>query len=165
MAFSSVQSLSHIWPFGPHGLHDARLPCPSPTPRAYSNSYPLSRRYHPTISSSVIPFSFCLQSFPASGSFPIYQLFTLGGQSTGASTSAFVLLMNIQGWFPLGLTGWISLQSRDSQESSPAPQFEGISSWAFSLFYGPTLTSVQDYWKDHSFDYRDLCQQNNVSAF
>ena len=94
----------------PHGLQHARLPCPSPTPRAYSNSCPLSQLYHPTISSSVILFSSCLQSFPASGSFPISQF--SGGQSIGASVSASVLPMNTQDWFPLGFIGLISLQSK-----------------------------------------------------
>ena len=96
----------------PHEQQHARLPCPSPTPWAYSNSCPLSRWCHPTISSSVIPFSFCLQSFPASGSFPISQFFLSGGQSIGASASASVLPMNIQDWFPLGWTGLISLQAK-----------------------------------------------------
>ena len=93
------------------GLKD-RLPCPLPSPKVCSNSCPLSQRCHPTISSSVIAFSFCPQSFPASGAFPINRLFALGGQSIGASASASVLPMNIQGWFPLGLTGWISLLSK-----------------------------------------------------
>ena len=96
----------------PHRLQHARLPCPSPSPRACSDSYPSSRWRHPAISSSVIPFSSCLQSFPASGSFPVSQFFSSGGQSIGASASASVLPMNIQGWFPLGLTGLISLQSK-----------------------------------------------------
>ena len=95
-----------LWPYG---LQHTRLPCPSPSPRACSNSCPLSRWCHPTISSFVIPFSSCLQSFPASGSFPISQFFTSGGQSTRASASAAVLPMNIQGSFPLGLAGLISL--------------------------------------------------------
>ena len=95
----------------PHGLQSARPPCPSPTPGVYSNSCLLHRWCHPTISSSVVLFS-CLQSFPASGSFQMSQLFTSGGQSTGVSASALVLPMNIQDWFPLGLTGWISLQSK-----------------------------------------------------
>ena len=90
-----------------HGLHHARLPCPSPTP----NSCPLSQWSHPTISSSVVPFSSCLQSFPASGSFQMSQFFTSGGQSIGVSASASVLPMTIQDWFLLGWTGWISLQS------------------------------------------------------
>ena len=98
-----------LWP---HGLQHARLPCPSPTPGAYSISCPTSGWCHPTISSSVIPFSSCLQSFPASGSFPMSRLFISGGQSIGASASASVLPMNIQGWFPSGLTGLISLQSK-----------------------------------------------------
>ena len=95
---------------------------------ACSNSRPSRRWCHPTISSSAAPFSFsfCLQSFPASECFPVSWLFTSGGQSIGASASATVLPMNIQNWFPLGLTGWISLQSKDSQESSPAPQLKSI---------------------------------------
>ena len=96
----------------PHGLQHTRLPCPSPSPRACSNSCPLSQWCHPTISSSAVPYSSCPQSFPASGYFPMSQLFTSGGQSIGASASASVLPMNIQDWFPLGLTGWISLQSK-----------------------------------------------------
>ena len=96
-----------------HGLQHVRLPCPSPTPGAYSNSCPLSRWCHPNIPSSVIPFSFpSLWSFPASGSFPMSQFFTSGGQSIGVSASASVLPMKIQDWFPLGWTGWIFLQSK-----------------------------------------------------
>ena len=93
-------------------MDHARLPCPSPTPRVYSNSCPLSPWCHPNISSSVVPFSSCLQSFPASGSFQMSQPFTSGGQSIGVSASALVLPMNIQDWFPLGLTNWISLWSK-----------------------------------------------------
>ena len=96
----------------PHGLKHARFPCPSPTPRACSNSCPSSQWCHPTISFSVVPVSSCLQSFPASGSFPMGQFFTSGGQSIGASASASVLPMNSHDWFPLGLTSWISLQSK-----------------------------------------------------
>ena len=95
----------------PHELQHARPPRPSPTPRVYSNSRPLSQWCHPTISSSVIPFS-CLQSFPASGSFSVSQFFASGGQSIGVSTSTSVLPMNTQHWYPLGWTGWISLQSK-----------------------------------------------------
>ena len=95
-----------------HGLKNTRFPCPSPTPIAYTNSCPLSRWCHPTISSSVIPFSSHLQSFPASGSFPMNQFFASGGQRIGVSASASVLPMNIQDWFPLGWIGWISLQSK-----------------------------------------------------
>ena len=94
-----------------HGSQHARPPCPSPTPRGYSKSSPLSRWCHPTISSSVVPFS-CLQSFPASGYFPMSQFFASGGQSTGVSASASVLLMNTQDWSLSGWTGWISLQSK-----------------------------------------------------
>ena len=96
----------------PHGLQHARPPCPSPTPRVYSNSCPLSLWCHPTISSSVIPFFSRLQSFPASGYFQMSQLFASGGRSIGVSASTSVLPMNTQDWFPLGWTGWISLQSK-----------------------------------------------------
>ena len=96
----------------PHGLQCNRPHCPSPIPRVYSNSGPSSQWCHTTISSSVVPFSSCPQSFPASESFPLSQFFASGGQSTGASASASVLPMNIQDWFPLGLTGLVSLQSK-----------------------------------------------------
>ena len=96
----------------PHELQQTRLPCPSPTPWACSNSCPLTQWCHPTIASSVIPSSSCLQSFPASGSFPMIQVFASGSQSIGASASASALPMNIQDWFPLGWTGFISLQSK-----------------------------------------------------
>ena len=152
--FSSVQ-FSHsvvsdsLWP---HGLQYARLPWPSAIPGAYSNSCPSSWWCHPNISSSVTLFSSCLQSFPASGSFPMSQLFTSGGQSIGVLVLASVLPMNIQDWSPLGWAGCISLQSRDSQESSPTPQFKSINSSALSFLCSPTLTSILDYWKNHSLD-------------
>ena len=126
----------------PHGLQHTRLPCLSPTPGAHSNSCPLLWWCHPTILSSVIPFSSSLQSFPASGSFPMSQSFASGGQSIGVSASASVLPMNIQDWFPLGWTGWISLQSKGSQESSPTPQFKSINSSALSFLYSPTCTAI-----------------------
>ena len=109
-----VSSMAQSCPtLRPHGLQHGWPPCPSPTPRVYSNSCPMSQWCHPTISSSVIvPFSSCLQSFPASGSFQMSQLFASGGQRIGVSASASVLLINIQDWFPLGWTGWISLQSK-----------------------------------------------------
>ena len=97
---------------GPHGLQHTRLPYASKTPRACSNSCPSSQWCHPTISSTVVHFSSCLQPFPASGSFPMSQFFASGGQSIRVSASASVLPMNIQGWFHLGFTGWISLQSK-----------------------------------------------------
>ena len=126
--FSCSVVSDSLWP---HGLQHTRPPCPSPNPRVYSNSCPLSQWCHPTISSSVVPFSSCLQSFPASGSFPMSQFFTSGGQNVGASAS--VLPKSIQDWFPLGLTGWISLHLRDSQQSSPTPLFKGINSSALSF--------------------------------
>ena len=140
----------------PHGLQHARVPCFSPPPGACSNSCPSSQWCHPTISSSVIPFSSCLQSFPSSGSFLVSQLFASGGQSIGVSASASVFLMNIQDWFPSGLTGLISLQSKDCQESSPTLQFKSINSSALRLLYGPTLISIHDYWKNNSFDNIDF---------
>ena len=146
----------------PHGLQHSRLPCPSPTPRACSNSCPSGWLCHPTISSSVVPFSSCFQSFPASGSFPMSQ-FSSGGQNIGVSASVSVLPMNIQGCFPLGLIDLISLQSKRLSRVFPAPQFESINSSVLSLLCGPTLISIHDYWKNHSFDDRDLCQQNDVS--
>ena len=135
--------MSHY--FQPHELQHTRLLCPPLPPRV---SFPLSRWCYLTISSSVIPFSFYLQSFPASGSFPMSQLSASSIQSIGASASALVLSLNLQGWFPLGLTGLISCSPKDSQESSVAPQFEVINSLAFSLLYSPTLTSIHDYWKN-----------------
>ena len=113
----------------------------------------------------VAPSSFCLQTFPASGFFPVSRLFTSGGQSIRASASELVFPMNIQDWFPLGFMVWSPCCPEDSQESSPAPQIESINSSALSLLYGPTLISVHDYWKNHSFDYMDLCWQSDVSAF
>ena len=109
LLFSSWVMSDSLWP---HGLQYTRLHCPSPSPGACSNSSPLSLWCHPTISSSVVPFSFCLQSFQASGSFLMSQLFILGGQSIGASPLASVLLMDIPDWFPLGLTGLISYLSK-----------------------------------------------------
>ena len=113
-AFSSVQFSGSVVSdsLRPHWLQHTRLPCPSPTLRVHSNSCPSSRWCHPAISSSVIPFSSCPQSLPASESFPMYQLFAWGGQSIGVSASASVLPMNTQDWSPLGWTGWISLQSK-----------------------------------------------------
>ena len=136
----------------PHGLQHSRPLCPSPTPGVYSNSCPLSRWWHPAISSSVIPFSSCLQSFPASESFPMSQLFASGGQSIGASTSTSVLPMDIQDWSPLGWTGWISSQSKGlsrvfSNTTVQKHQFFGVQ---------PSLQSnsdiIHDYWKNHSLD-------------
>ena len=132
----------------PHGLQHARLPCPSPTPGACSNSHPLSRWCHPTISSSVIPFSSRPQSFPASGSFPVSQFYASGGRSIGASASLFQWIFR---------TDFLRMYSSscspgDSQESSPTPQFKSINSSVIGFLYGLTLTSIHDYWKNHSFD-------------
>jgi len=112
IGFSSVQSLSRVWLFATHEPQHARPPCPSTTPTVYPNSCPLSQWCHPTISSSVIPFSSCPQSFSASGSFQMSQFFPSGGQSIGVSASIPVLPMNTQDWSPLWWTCWISLQSK-----------------------------------------------------
>ena len=149
----------------PHRLQHARFPCPSQIPRACSDSCPLSESWHPTISSSVVPFSSCLQSFPASRSFLMSWLFfdhSSGGQSITASASSSVLPINIQDWFPLGLTSLISLQS---QGLSRVFSNTNTSSLVLCLLYGPTLTFVHDYWKNHRFDYTVLCWQSNISAF
>ena len=135
----------------PHESQHARPPCSPPTPGVHSNSCPSSWWCHPAISSSVVPFSSCPQSLPASESFPMSQLFAWGGKSTGVSALASVLPKNTQDWSPLGWTGWISLQSKDSQESS-TPQFKSISSSALSFLHSPSLTSIHDYWKNHSLD-------------
>ena len=131
----------------PHGLQHARLPCPSPTSRTCSNSCPSSWWCHPTILSSVIPFSSCLQSFPASGPFPMSQFFTSGGQSVGVSASASVLPMNAQGWSPLRWTGWISLQSKWL-----SIVFSNTTVQEHQFFSTPTLTSIHAYWKNNSFN-------------
>ena len=129
----------------PHESQHARPPCPSPTPGVYSNSCPLSRWCHPAISSSVIPFSSCPQSLPASRSFPMSQLFASGGQSIGSfSPSRTDLLQD-------GLVG-SPCSPRDSQESSSTPQFESINFSVLSFLYSPTLTSIHDHWKNHSLD-------------
>ena len=137
--FSCSVMSSSLWP---HGLQHDRLPCPSPTPRVYSNSCALNWWCHPTISSSVVPFSSCPQSFPVAGSFQMSQFFKSGDWSTGFSASASVLPMNIQNWFPLRWTGWISLQSKGLSRSSPVPQFKSINSSALSLRYGLALPST-----------------------
>ena len=133
----SVQFRGSVWLFQPHGLQHTRPPCASSTPGAYSNSCPLSQWCHPTISSTVIPFSSCLQSFPASGSFPVSQFFTSGGQSIGVSGSASVLPMNIQDWFHLGLTDLISLLSKGLSRVFSNAQFKSINSLALSFLYSP----------------------------
>ena len=129
----------------PRGLQHARPPWPSLTPGVYRNSYPLSLWCHPTILSSVLPFSSCLQSFPASGSFPMSQFFASGGQNIGVSASISVLPMNTQDWYHLGGTGWISLQSKGLSRV-----FSQHHSSKASILWCSTLTSIHDYWKNHS---------------
>ena len=131
------------------------IPCLALSPCVCSNSCQLSLWCHPTMLSSVVPFS-CLQFFPALGSFSISWFFTLDDQSSGVSTSASILPMNILNWFPLGLTDLISLQSEGLWRVFWKTVWKLL---ALSLLYGPTLTSILDYWKNHSFDWTDLCQQ------
>ena len=158
--FSSVQSSSVQFSrsvasdsLRPHGLQHTRLPCPSPTPGVYSNSCPLSRWCHPTISSSVVPFSSCLQSFPAPGSFQMCQFFASGDQSIRVLEIQYQSFQWIfrTDFLQDGLVG-SPCSPRDSQESSPTPQFKIINSSALSFIYSPTLTSIYDHWKNHSLD-------------
>ena len=151
-------------PLWPHGLQYARLPYPSPIPRAYSNSCPLSQWCHPTISSSVIPFSSRLQSFPASRCFLISQFFASGGQSIGVSASASVLLMNTQDWSPSGWTGWISLQSKGLWKSLLQHHSSKASIFQCSAFF---IVQLLHQYKttEKTFLTTQTCQQNNAAAF
>ena len=132
----------------PHESQHARPPCPSPTPGVHPNSCALSRWCHPTISSSVVPFSSCPQSSPASGSFPMSQLFASGGQSTGVSAS------NEHPGLISFRMDWLDLLAVQGtlQESSPTPQFKSINSLALSLLHSPTLTSIHDHRENHRLD-------------
>ena len=160
-----VQSLSCVQLFEIPWTAARRLPRPLPSPIGCSISCPSSWWCHPTISFSVIPFSSCPQSLPASASFLMRQFFTSGGQSTGASASASVLPMNIQDWISFRMD-WFDLLAvqEGSQVSSPTSQFKRINSSVLSLLYGPTLLSIHDYWKKHNFSMY-LCLKSNVSAF
>ena len=151
--FSSVQfSCSVISDsLRPHGLQHARPPCTSSTPRVHANSCPLSQWYHPTISSSVVPF-FCPQSFPASGYFPMSQFFTSGGQSIEVSASTSVLPMNTQDWSPLGWTGWISSQSKGFSRGFSNTTVQNHQFFGAQLSLQSNLASVHDHWKNHSLD-------------
>ena len=149
----------------PCGRQHTRFPRPSPSPRTCSSSCSSTQWCHSTIPSSVVPFSSCFQSSPASGSFLMSRLFASGGQSIGASASASILPMNIQDWFPLGLTGLISLHSKGISRVISNITFKSIHSSALSFPYGPTLTSTHDYWKNHSFDSVDICCQSDISTF
>ena len=145
-----------------HGLWNM-FPCLSLSPGVCSNSCPLSRWCYLTISSSAAPFSFCLQSFPAPGSFPVSWLFTLGGQSIGASAS--VHAKNIQGWFPVGLIGLNSLQSKRLSGVFSCTTSQRHQFLVFSFLCGPALISVHDYWENHSFDLTGLCQKSDGLTF
>ena len=144
----------------PHGLQHGRPPGLSPTPGVYWKSCPLSQGCHETISSSLYPFFSRLQSFPASGSFQMSQLFTLGGQNIRVSASASVLPMTIQDWFPLGWIDRISLQTKGLSRVFSNTTVQKHQFFGASFLYSPTLTSIHDYWKNHSFDYTDFCEQS-----
>ena len=144
-----VQSCSTLQP---HGLQHARLPCPSPAPGVCSNSCPSSQWCHPTISSSVVPLSSCLQSFPASGSLPMSQFFASGGQSIGVSASALILSLNIHNWSPLGWTSWISLQSKGLSRVFSNTTVQKHQFFSTQPSCSPAFTFKHDYWKNHSFD-------------
>ena len=136
----------------PHESQHARPPCLSPTPGVCPNSCPWSRWCHPAISSSVIPFSSCPQSLPESGSFPVSQLVAWGGQSIGVSASTSVLPMNTQDWFPLGWTGWISLQSKGLSRVFFNTTVQKHQFFGAQLSSQSNLTSIHDHWKNHSLD-------------
>ena len=152
LSFISVQFSCLVVPdsLWPHESQHPRPPCPSSSPGVHPNSCPSSRWCHPAISSSVVPFSSCPQSLPASGCFPMSQLFASGGQSIGVSASASVLLMNTQDWSPLGRTGWISLLSKGL--SRVFSNTTVLNSSALSLLHTPALTSIHDHRKNHSLD-------------
>ena len=161
----SVQSLSHIWIFVTPWTAAPQTSLSITNSRSLLKLMSIKSICPPTISSSVIPFSSCLQSFPASGSFPMIQFFASDGQSIGASALASVLPMNIQDWFPLEWTGWIPLQYKGLSRAFSNTTVQNINSSALSFLYSPTLTSIHDYWKNHSFDSVDLCWQSNVFTF
>ena len=163
--FSSVHVSRSVMPLWPHGLQQPRPPCPSPNARAYWNACPLSQWCHPTIPYSVFPFSSCFQNFPASGSFQMSQFFISDGQRTGASASVSVIPIIIQDWFPLRWTGWISLQSKGLSRVFSNITVQKNQYSALSFLHSPTLTSIHDYQKNHSFDYISLGWQSNVFAF
>ena len=135
-----------------HGPQYARLLCHSPSPGTCSNSHPLSQWCHATISSLLSPSPPAFNLFPTSGSFLMSQLFASGGQSIGASASASVLPMNIQDWFPLGLTGLVSLLSNELSRVFSNTTIQKHQFFGSRLLYSPTLTSIYDYWKNHSFE-------------
>ena len=149
----------------PHESQHTRPSCPSPTPGFHSDSRPSSWWCHPAISSSVVPFSSCPQSLPASESFPMSQLFVWGGQSTRVSALASVLPVNTEDWYPSEWTGWISLQSEGLSRVFSNTTVQKHQFFGAQLSSQSTLTSIHEYWKNHSLDQTDLCWQSNVSAF
>ena len=154
MPYQSVQYLGHVLLLWPqlHGLQHARLPCPSPTPGACANPCPSTQWCHSTISSSIVPFSSCLQSFPASGSFPVSHFFCIRWPKYWSFSFSISLSNEYSGLISLR-TDWFDLLAvQRTLESSPTPQFKSIHSSVLIFLYSPTLTFVHDYWKNHSFD-------------
>ena len=149
---SSVQSLSHVWLFATPWITACQASLSITNSRSPPKLMSIESVMPPAISSSVVPFSSCPQSLPASGSFPMSQLFASGSQSIGVSASISVLPVNTQDWSPLGWTFGSPCSPRDSQESSPSPPFKSINSSSLSFLHSPTLTSIHDYWKNHSLD-------------
>ena len=151
-----------LWP---HGLQYTRPPCTSPSPEVWPISSQLYQWWHPTISSSDALFSFCPQCFPASETFTVSRMFTSDDQNTGASASASVLPMSIQGWSPLRLTGLFSFLSKGISGVFPSSKVRRHHFFAFCLLYGPALTTLHAHWEDHSLGSMDFCWKSNVSAF
>ena len=165
--FSSVQFSHSVVSnsLRPHELQHARPPCPSPTPGVHSDSRPSSQWCHPAISSSVVPFSSCPQSLPASENFPVSQLFAWGGQNYWSFSFSIIPSKEIPGLISFRMD-WLDLLTvQGTLESSPTPQFKTINSSALSFLHSPSLTSIHDHRKNHSLDQMDLIRQSNVSAF
>ena len=153
-ASQSVSSVAQSCPTlcNPMNHSTPGLPIHLLTPGVHPNPCPSSQWCHPTISSSVVPFSSCPQSFPATGSFPMRQLFPSGGQSIGVSASTWVLPVNTQDWSPLGWTGWVSLKSKGLSRVFSDTTVQNHQFFDTSFLYSPTLTSIHDHWKNHSLD-------------
>ena len=165
MVKSSIQLLSRVWLFATPWTAALQAPLSMTISRSLLKLMSVELVMSSNHLILCCPLLLLPSIFPSMGSFSVSQFFTSGGQSIEASASASVLPMNIQGWFSLGWTGMISLQSKGLSRVFSTPQFKSINSSAVSLLYGPTLTSINVYWKNHNFDHSDLCQQSNVSAF
>ena len=163
--FSSVQSLSRVWLFATPWITARQASLSTTISQSSLRPMSISPWCHPAISSSVVPFSSCPQSLPASESFPMSQLFAWGGQSTGASALASFLPKKSQGWSPSEWIAWISLPSKGCSRVFSNTTVKSINSSVLSLLHSPTLTSIDDHRKNHSLDQTDLSWQSNASAF